>query len=169
MVSRPPRQYVSPYLSTGLPWEKPPPGYPGPYLGRGLPSDWQWPPYYPSTSPPTLSGNIMLPIVGKQAFMFDFDRWSSYHWVGLHLLINKLLVFQMQLYLCGNTYTCMCKNKQSKSHYGIMDVWRGIWYSNFSACKEIYCIEEQTDHRATFPLGKLASREAGKQKHLANL
>ena len=146
MVSRPPRQYVSPYLSTGLPWEKPPPGYPGPYLGRGLPSDWQWPPYYPSTSPPTLSGNIMLPIVGKQAFMFDFDRWSSYHWVGLHLLINKLLVFQMQLYLCGNTYTCMCKNKQSKSHYGIMDVWRGIWYSNFSACKEIYCLEKCYKH-----------------------
>ena len=83
--------------------------------------------------------------------MFDFGRWSTYHWVGL---INKLLVFQMQLYLCGNTYTCMCKNKPSKSYYGIMDVWRGIWYSNFSACKEIYCIEEQTDHRTTFPRGK---------------
>ena len=86
------------------------------------------------------------------------------HITGWVSIINKLVVFQMQLYLCGNTYTCMCKNKPSKSYYGIM-------YDEeyFSACKEIYCIEEQIDHRATFPLGKLASREAGKQKHLANL
>ena len=57
-----------------------------------------------------------------------------------------------------------------------MDVGRGIWYSNFSACKEIYCIEEQTDHRTTFPLDKPGSWEAktfgklvgkpGEMKHL---
>ena len=41
-----------------------------------------------------------------------------------------------------------------------MDVWRGIWYSNFSACKEIHCLEEQTDHRTTFPLDKPGSWEA---------
>ena len=139
---RPAGQYLSPYHSTGLPWEKPPPGYPTPYLGRGLPSDWRLPPSHPTQEPiPPHPGyhDSHRRIALLLAAMFDCGRWSSYHRVCLHLIVNKLL-FLMQALVAEDV--------------GHSAIWPGIFKMVFFVSWDLETTSwrtPQTDRSKTFP------------------